>query len=211
MQVRSLGWEDPLEEGMATHSRILAWRITQTEEPGRLQSTGLQRVGHDWSNLAHTHAIHCRDTAQDGRVDSGRTLLMVAAATNWILSQEITQCKRIPHRSKHARCQNSPPWKWKPDTIQSICDPDQDKKSHFPSKPEIPSQFDSAYEKEPLTCCLQIFKRKCTPFFQKSISWGIGKKSSGFGFRQISVSPDSLTNLLCYFGKHALSPQFSHL
>ena len=45
--VRSLGWEDPLEKGMATHSGILAWRIPQTEEPGRLQSMGLQRVGHN--------------------------------------------------------------------------------------------------------------------------------------------------------------------
>ena len=45
--VQSLGWEDPLEEGMATHSGILAWRIPRTEEPGRLQSLGLQRAGHD--------------------------------------------------------------------------------------------------------------------------------------------------------------------
>ena len=45
--VRSWGWEDPLEEEMATHSRILAWEIPWTEEPGWLQSTGLQRVGHD--------------------------------------------------------------------------------------------------------------------------------------------------------------------
>ena len=44
-QVQSLGQEDPLEKGMATHSSILAWRIPQTEEPGRLQSTGSQRVG----------------------------------------------------------------------------------------------------------------------------------------------------------------------
>ena len=46
-RVQSLGWEDPLEEGMATHSSILAWRIPRTEEPGRLQSMGLQRVGCD--------------------------------------------------------------------------------------------------------------------------------------------------------------------
>ena len=46
-RVRSLGQEDPLEKEMATHSSILAWRISWTEEPGRLQSTGLQRVGHD--------------------------------------------------------------------------------------------------------------------------------------------------------------------
>ena len=45
--VRSLSWEDPLEKEMATHSSILAWRIPWTEEPGGLQSTGLQRVGHD--------------------------------------------------------------------------------------------------------------------------------------------------------------------
>ena len=44
--IQSLGWEDPLEEGMATHSSILACRIPWTEEPGRLQSMGLQRVGH---------------------------------------------------------------------------------------------------------------------------------------------------------------------
>ena len=47
MRVPSLGREYPLEEGMATHSSILAWRIPWTEEPGRLQSMGLQRVGHD--------------------------------------------------------------------------------------------------------------------------------------------------------------------
>ena len=45
--VPSLGWEDPLGEGMATHSSILAWRIPQTEEPGGLQSMELHRVGHD--------------------------------------------------------------------------------------------------------------------------------------------------------------------
>ena len=46
-QVRSLGQEDPLEKEMATHSTILACRILRTEEPGGLQSMGLQRVGHD--------------------------------------------------------------------------------------------------------------------------------------------------------------------
>ena len=46
-RVCSLGGEDPLEKGMATRSSTLAWRIPWTEEPGRLQSMGLQRVGHD--------------------------------------------------------------------------------------------------------------------------------------------------------------------
>ena len=45
--VRSLNWEDPLEKEMATHSSTLAWRIPWREEPGRLQSMGLQRVGRD--------------------------------------------------------------------------------------------------------------------------------------------------------------------
>ena len=45
--VRSLGWEDPLEKGMATHSNILAWRIAWTEETGRLQSMAFAKVGHD--------------------------------------------------------------------------------------------------------------------------------------------------------------------
>ena len=47
MQFRSLAWEDPLEKEMATHSSILAWVILWTEEPGGLQSMGLERVGHD--------------------------------------------------------------------------------------------------------------------------------------------------------------------
>ena len=54
-RVQSLGWEDPLEKEMATHSSILAWRIPWTEEPGRLQSLGSQRVRHDRATNTHTH------------------------------------------------------------------------------------------------------------------------------------------------------------
>ena len=46
-RIRSLGWEEPLEKEMATHSCILAWRIPWTKDPDRLQSMGSQRVGHD--------------------------------------------------------------------------------------------------------------------------------------------------------------------
>ena len=53
--VQSLGWEDPLEKEMATHSSILAWRIPWSEEPGRLQSTGSHRVGHDLSDFISSH------------------------------------------------------------------------------------------------------------------------------------------------------------
>ena len=54
-QVRSLGWEDPLEKEMATHPSILAWEIPWTEGPGMLQATGFQRVGHD-GGTQHTLA-----------------------------------------------------------------------------------------------------------------------------------------------------------
>ena len=52
--IRSLGWEDPLEEGMETHSSILAWTIPWTEEPGKLQSMGSQRVRYDWTTKHST-------------------------------------------------------------------------------------------------------------------------------------------------------------
>ena len=52
-QVWSLGWEDLLEKEMATHSSIPAWRIPGMEEPGRPQSMGSQRVGHDWATSLH--------------------------------------------------------------------------------------------------------------------------------------------------------------
>ena len=51
---RSLGWEDPLEKGKAIHSSIPAWRIPRTEEPGRQQSMGSQRVGHSWATFTHS-------------------------------------------------------------------------------------------------------------------------------------------------------------
>ena len=51
-QIRSLGQEDPLEEGMATRTNIFAWRISWTEEPDRLETIGSQTVGHDWGDLA---------------------------------------------------------------------------------------------------------------------------------------------------------------
>ena len=53
--VQTLGQEDPLQKEIATHSSILAWESPWTEEPGGLQSTWLQRVGHNWSDTAHTN------------------------------------------------------------------------------------------------------------------------------------------------------------
>ena len=60
MLVRSLGQEDPLKKGVATHASILAWRIPWAEELGRLQYIVSSRVGHDWSDLARTHRdVNC--------------------------------------------------------------------------------------------------------------------------------------------------------
>ena len=64
--VQSLGWEDPLQKEMATHSSTLAWKIPWTEEPGRLQSMGSQRVGHDWETpLSLSLSSH---TTNNGRI-----------------------------------------------------------------------------------------------------------------------------------------------
>ena len=61
-QDASLGWEDPLEEEMATYSSILVWEITWAEEPGELQSMGLQRIGHDWATNTFTFTLIVLDS-----------------------------------------------------------------------------------------------------------------------------------------------------
>ena len=68
MQARSLGQEDPLDKGMVTHSSIFAWRIPRTEEPGGQQSIGLQRVGHDYNNLARM----ITSTLRESQLSPGR-------------------------------------------------------------------------------------------------------------------------------------------
>ena len=59
MCVQSLDWEDPLEEGMATHSSVLAWKTLWTEEPGGLHFIGLQRVRHDWART-HSYLLYSK-------------------------------------------------------------------------------------------------------------------------------------------------------
>ena len=63
-RVQSLGWEDPLEKGMATHSRILAWRISWTEEPGGLQSMASSRSQTQLKRLS-THTSECKDLSNN--------------------------------------------------------------------------------------------------------------------------------------------------
>ena len=66
--VRSLGWEDPLEKGMAAHSSILAWRIPRTEEPEGLQSTGSQSQARLTLTHTHTHNFTKSSNSKDSRV-----------------------------------------------------------------------------------------------------------------------------------------------
>ena len=84
--VRSLGREDPLEKETATHSSILAWRIPWMEESGGLQSTGSQRVGHDWAT-SHTHTHH--------NCDCFFVFLMLFNYSIYLVHFYLPHCKRF--------------------------------------------------------------------------------------------------------------------
>ena len=88
IQVRSLGWEDPLEKEMATHSSTLAWKILWTEEPGRLPSMGSQRVRHDWATSLYFYFTFVGRT--DAEAENSNTLA--------------TWCKELTHWKR--------PWCW---------------------------------------------------------------------------------------------------
>ena len=85
MWVQSLGWEDPLEEGMETQSSILAWRSPGTEEPGGLQFIGLQRVGDDWSDWAGTRTTHISVGLPTGKFSWGEQQNSVECRSEVIL------------------------------------------------------------------------------------------------------------------------------
>jgi len=70
-RVRSLGWDDPLEKGMSTHSSILAWEISWTEEPGGLQCMGSQRAGHDWETEHTQSHLSCQEKKGNTKFWSG--------------------------------------------------------------------------------------------------------------------------------------------
>ena len=78
----SLDQEDPLEEGMATHSSILAWRISWTKDPGVLQSIELQRLGHNWSNWA------CTSNTAAAPPEPGKIASTNCSTCHYILSLE---------------------------------------------------------------------------------------------------------------------------
>ena len=88
MQVQSLGWEDPLEKEMAIHSNILDWKIPCTEEPGRLQPTGLQRVDASEQLSTHTDA---RNDLKSKQILQWMTLKQQAVLRN---------CRNMPQLKK---------------------------------------------------------------------------------------------------------------
>ena len=92
-EVQTLGWEDPLEKGKATHSTILAWRIPQPEESGRLQSTGLQRAGHDWV----TNTYLCQDQClEHGKTQYLWCFLIIAVSVCVVVTQMfLTLCDPV--------------------------------------------------------------------------------------------------------------------
>ena len=81
-----LDWEDPLEKEMATHSRILAWRIPWTEELDGLQSMGLQRVGHDWATNTFTF------TLKNSNVIVWNVELIILKWLRWVFEWSISLC-----------------------------------------------------------------------------------------------------------------------
>ena len=96
IRVQSLGQEDPLEEEMVTHSSTLAWKIQWTEKPGRLQSMGLQRVGHDWAtSLTHslTHSwivTWSSPRSSDSRELTHHLILHPVKLKGWVSSMNLS-------------------------------------------------------------------------------------------------------------------------
>ena len=147
MQVWYLGQEDPLEKEMATHCSILAWRIPWTEETGRLQSMGLQRVGHDWATSKMSHS-------------SGSLLVpwfMYPLPLNWItvqfssvqFSRSVVSDYLRPYGLQHTRlpclspapraCSNSCPLsRWCHPTISSSVVPFSSCLQSFPASRSFP-------------------------------------------------------------------------
>ena len=94
----SLVWEDPLEKGMATHSSILTWRIPWTEEPGGLQSMGLQRVRHDWATNTFTPPFILLLFQHRGLKPKMGKCFSSVQFSHWVMSSSLR-----PHGLQHAR------------------------------------------------------------------------------------------------------------
>ena len=97
-RVWPLGWEDPLEKGMVTHSSTLTWRIPWTEDPGRLQSMGSQRVEHDWPTNTFTFTP-CKILT--GKIQNGFLWYWEDLCYLWILQSQFRWPKRGPKYPWH--------------------------------------------------------------------------------------------------------------
>ena len=111
--VRSLGWEDPLEKKMATHSSTLDWKIPWTEEPGRLQSIGLQRVGRDWeTSLSLSRCLQGKKIGQIKiwqKFDWKKVNFMKRNKCGMKLTRSKKKKKK---RAKQAKTKLKNPWRW---------------------------------------------------------------------------------------------------
>ena len=96
----SLGWEDSLEKGMETHPSILAWRFPWTEEPGGLQSTGLQRIWHDWATNTFPLSHWCSITALSQKFWSSVSLSVCKFLYLQLLFWWISCCYCFEHSSQ---------------------------------------------------------------------------------------------------------------
>ena len=105
--VGSLGWEDPLEKGMATQSSILAWRIPWREEPGGLQSMGSQRVGHNWTTFTSLHII----TSQKRKKKKSQNSYSLCLIPKTTLLPQCSQAL-FPWWAKWL-------WEWRPHAMQT--------------------------------------------------------------------------------------------
>ena len=116
----SLGWEDPLEKGMTTHSSILAWEIPWKEQPGWLQSIGLQRVGHYWATKhthTHTHTFIGKEkkklnwgltscfSIKPETTHSRQTLIISKCGTIWasVCVHECNSCQWFLHHWRNVK------------------------------------------------------------------------------------------------------------
>ena len=131
--VWSLGWEDPLEEGMATYSSTLAWRIPWTEEPGGLQSIGSQRVRPNWVHTRPDRDTESSDAVQDANIKIW--LLLTLPIWSWKSLRKWPKqecyCELLPtspcflETGTKLSCETSPPCTWRRRTCLS---PKQDKR-----------------------------------------------------------------------------------